>query len=359
MKKIFMFGILAMTCWNVNAQWGEPKKDPTYKVEAVQKINADIYQLAFNTENNNIYVAGPRGKFKVDNEKVSYPDKQYVYVLDGNTLVAKDSIAIENNFAALGVGINNRTQTLYVGHSFNQAITAIDLKSKKQTLIPSGRDKSKIREVVVDEVNNLVYVSDHGDPSIWVVDGKTNKFKTTISAPGSFPTGLAVDPVRNRIYTVDGSTPQGNVLAFDTKSHSSVGKWKTWGGNPLNIAIDYKNNRIFVVENGDSKVSVLDGKSGEIITKISLGQGASPVGLVYDTKNDLLYVAHREKQEVAVLDAKTYKLIERIPTKGLPNTIVLNPANGAIYVTNKAPHSFTGKAVVLENGNTVQKITKM
>jgi DNA-binding beta-propeller fold protein YncE len=359
MKNTIFFVTLLSVAMQAIAQRGQEKLPVTYKIEAVKQINADIYQLAFNPQKNEVYVAGPKGEFKSEKGKYTYPDKQYVYVLDGSTLNVKDSIALKDNYPPLGVGFNTKTQTIYVGHSFNQAITAIDLKNGKQTLIPSGNDKSKIREVVVDEAANLIYVSDHGDPSVWVVDGKTNTYKTAIAAKGAFPTGLVVDHTRNRVYTTDGSGPEGNVIAFDSKTLKESGKWKTWGSNPLNVAVDSRSNRLFISENGDNKVSVLNATTGELITKISLGKDAGPVGLVYDETRDVVYVAERTKKEIAVLDVKNYKLTERIPTEGLANTIVLDKTSGAIYVTNKAPFSWTGKAEVLENGNTVMKIVKM
>lgn len=361
MKKssIIFLSAFALAGTAATAQRGQEKLPVTYKIEAKKHINADIYQLAYNPQRSEVYVAGPKGEFSSENRKFTYPDKQCVYVLDAKTLAVKDSIFLDSNLPPLGVGINTKTQTLYVGHSFDQAISAIDLKSKKQTLIPSGREKSKIREIVVDEAANVVYVSDHGDPGIWVVDGKTNTYKTTISAPGAFPTGLNVDNNANKIYATDGSGPEGNVLVFDNKTQKETAKWKTWGSNPLNVSIDQKGSRLFVSESGDNKVSVLNSKTGELITKVSLGKDAGPVGLVYDEAKDVVYVAERKKKEIAVIDAKTYKVAERIPTEGLPNTIVLDKTTGAIYVTNKAPFSWTGKAEVLENGNTVMKIVKM
>ncbi len=354
-----LMGILSMSSLDLQAQRREAPNPVTYKIDIAQHINSNVYQLAQNPARNELYVVGINGKVSSENGTNVYKDKQYAYILDGKSLAVKDSVELPYNHPGLGLAVNTKTQTLYVGYTFNQAISAINLDTKKQTLIPSGNKESKIREIVVDETNNMVYVSDHGTGALWVVDGKTNTLKTMISKPGSFLLGLQVDPATSRIFTTDGSEPAGNVLVFDSKTHKEIGRWKTWGDNPINIAIDTKGNRLFVAEHRDHKVTVLDAKTGEIITKVVLGKENGPVGLVYDEAKDLVYVALRTKREVAVIDAKNYKLQERIPTEGLPNTIVLNKADGAIYVTNKAPFSRTGEAEVLKNGNTVMKIVKM
>ncbi len=346
-KSIAVLGF-SIVCLGGFAQQKEEAAPKMFKVDAVQKINASVYQLVHNPVSKSVYVVGPKGGFRAETD-------QFVYVLDDATLAVKDSINI-GKYTPFGLAINTKTQTLYVGHSIQQNISAVDLKTRKSTLIPSGREKSKIREIVVDEDRNLVYVSDHGDPSIWVVDGKTNKYLKTIAIPGTFPLGLSVDSRKGRIYTTDSGTMQGNVLVYDSKTNELVGKWKTWSYCPLNIALDLKNNRLFVSQSNDNNITVLDAGSGEIIDKVYLGYDASPIGLVYDEKSGLLFTANREKKEVAVIDTETYKVKERVPTEGLANTIVLDKNTGAVYVTNKSPRKADD---AIKKGDTVQKIVRI
>ena len=345
-KLAIALGLLAVG--TANAQ-STKQKAAEHEIVSNQKINASIYQLAYNTGNDHVYVVGPKGGFRDNNQE------QYVYVLKGQDLAVVDSIPLGAN-APFGVAINNKTQTLYVGHSMKQSISAIDLKTKKQTIIPSGREKSKIRELVVDEDNNMVYVSDHGDPSIWVVDGKTNTYKKTIAIPGAEVLGLNVDSKRGKLYATDANNMEGNVLVFDTKDYNLQSKWKTWSYCPLNIALDKDNNRLFVSQSNDNNITVVNGETGEIINKVYLGYDASPIGLVYDAKNNQVFVANRNKKEVAVVDMNAYKVSEKIPTDGLPNTIVINDKDGSVYVTNKDSRKADDD---ITNGNTVQKIKKI
>lgn len=341
MKKAF-FG-LAFIALQATAQ----EKPANYKIENVQKLNSELYQLVYNPTNNSVYVAGPKKGFSKDADN-------FVYVLDAKDLSLKDSIAI-GKYMPFGIALNNKTQTLYVGHSLQKAVSAIDIKSKKQTIIPNDKEKAKIREIVVDEVRNKVYVSDHGNPSIWEIDGKTNKLIKTIEQPGAYLLGLNVDAKRGKVYATDSQDMQGNVMVYNSESGKLESQFKTWSYCPLNIALDQVNNRIFVSQSNDNNVTVLDGNTGEIINKVYLGYDSSPIGLVYDAKNNLVYTANRNKQQVAVIDAKSYKVIETVATEGLPNTISLDPVSGAIYVTNKEAGK-KGKPVA--NGNTVMKIVK-
>jgi DNA-binding beta-propeller fold protein YncE len=345
MRKIFITACLAAFAMAANAQ---KKPEPTYKIEGVQKINAEVYQLVHNPANGNVYVVGPKAGFNKNAEN-------FVYVLNGSSLAVIDSISLGKKLP-FGIAINNKTQTLYVGHATQNAVSVVDIKSKTQKVIERGHEKGKIRELAVDEKRNLVYVSDHGHSSVWVIDGATNSLKAPLEYPDSYLLGLNVDADRGKIYTTDSNTMEGNILVFDSEKNQLVNKFKTWSYCPLNIAIDYKNNRLFVSQSNDNNVTVVDGNTGEIINKVYLGYDTSPIGLVYDEKLNVVYTANRSKKEVAVIDAKEYKVIERIPTLGLPNTISLDKKTGAIYVTNKTSRTPDEK---LTNTNAVVKITKI
>lgn len=318
-----------------------------FEIQHQQKLNNELYQLVYNPTNSSVYVAGPKAGFDKNAEN-------YIYVLDGQNLAVKDSISVGKH-RPFGIALNQKTQTLYVGHSFDSAISAVDLKTKKQTLIPSGKEKSKIREIVVDEKRNKVYVSDHGNPSIWEIDGKTNTYLKSFDIPGAYLIGLNVDADRGHVYGTDGSNMEGNILVFDSESGKLKNKYKSWSYCPMNIALDKPNNRIFVSQSNDNNITVINGHTGEIINKVYLGYDASPIGVLYDPTSNLIYAANRNKNEIAVINAVDYKVIDRIPTEGLPNTISLDPVSGAIYITNKKAGR-NGEPVA--NGNTVMKIIK-
>ncbi len=320
---------------------------PAYHVSGVQHVNAEVYQLVYNPTSKLVYVAGPKAGFNREAEN-------FIYVLDGATLAVVDSISVGKSLP-FGIALNNQTQVLYVGHSLQQSVSAIDLNTGRRQLIKSDREKAKIREIVVDETRNRVYVSDHGVPSIWVIDGASNAITNYLECPEGYILGLNTDPERGTVYTTDGSTMEGNILAFDADTHGPKGKFKTWSYCPLNIAIDQRRNRLFVSQSNDNNITVVDGDTGEIINKVYMGYDTSPIGLVYDAERDVLFTANRNKKEVAVVDAKTYAVTERIATNGLPNTLSADPATGAVYVTNKQAGRGGEK---VPNGNTVQKIEK-
>ena len=344
MKHIFLGAALTLASALVYGQ----ENSANFKIEQMQKLPNELYQLVYNPTNNLVYVAGPKKGFDRNAEN-------FVYVLDGQSLAVKDSIAL-GKYLPFGIALNNKTQTLYVGHSLQDAVSAIDLKSKKQQVISSGNKKSKIRELAVDEIRNKVYVSDHGNPSIWEIDGNSNTYVGAFEKEGAYLLGVNVDAQRGKVYGTDANTMEGNILVYNSESGNLEGQFKTWSYCPLNIALDKAGNRLFVSQSNDNNVTIVDGNTGDILQKVYLGYDSSPIGLVYDEKSKLLYTANRNKQEVAVINTDSYQVVERIATQGLPNTITLDPASGAIYVTNKQAGK---KGEPVENANTVLKINKI
>ncbi|MCT9623478.1 YncE family protein, partial [Curtobacterium sp. C2H10] len=61
------------------------------------------------------------------------------------------------------------------------------------------------REMVLDKQNHRLYVSGVAEKGVvWVVDTAKRAKIATISEMGEYPTGMAVDPLKNRLYVVNG-----------------------------------------------------------------------------------------------------------------------------------------------------------
>ncbi|HRQ49728.1 MAG TPA: hypothetical protein PLR74_04280, partial [Agriterribacter sp.] len=164
--------------------------------QVTQKVKPGkgLYEIVYSEKSNAVYVAsiGTRGQEGAGK----------VYALDPVTLAVKDSIDV-SAAPAFGLGLNEKTQTLYTSNTRSNSVHAIDLKSGKVVAtITHGKDKSHTREIVVDEKNNRVYVSDVGG-GIWVIDGKTNTFSHLIEDAGLSVTGLALNSRKAILYAID------------------------------------------------------------------------------------------------------------------------------------------------------------
>lgn len=304
--------LAAMACQQVSAQ----------KVTQKVKPGKGLYELVYSEKANAVYVAGTGARGQQGAGKV--------YKLDPKTLQVKDSIDV-SAAPAFGLGLNETTQTLYTSNTRANSVHAIDLKSGKVVAtIKHGKDKSHTRELVADEANNKIYVSDVGG-GIWVIDGKTNTFSHVIEKAGLSIAGLALDGKKGILYAIDMKSDK--VVSYDIKKDAVIDSFAAGSKGAINLVLDAKTNRLFVSNQGNGDVTVLDAASGKLLQTIPTGKGA--LGIAFSPAKNWVYVANRGEGTVSIIDAATYKVVSTVDTGSLPNTVTLDKKGNA-FVTNKA-----------------------
>ena len=288
-----------------------------------QKVGDGIYELVYSESDNSVYVASAGSR--------DVPG--HLYRLDATTLTVKDSIAVTGN-SPYGLTINPKTSTAYSSNTRSNSVTAFDLKNKKVAgIIQPAFDKSHTRELVADEKNNKIYVSDVGGGSkIWVIDGKKNTLEKVIENTGKSTTGLAVDADQQKLYATNMGT--NSVVVIDLKTSAVVDSFATGGESSINLVLDKAKGRLFVANQKSNNVTVIDLKTKQVIKTIPAGEGT--LGIAFDEKRNRVYTANRQSGTVTVINAENYDVIDNIKTGGTyPNTVTINKKDGSIYVTNK------------------------
>lgn len=313
------------------------------------KVGKGLYEIAVDHSDGAVYVAS------VGERDLLGP---YIYKLDPKTLFATDSIAL-GDIPGFGLGINQKTRTLYTSNTRSNSVHAIAIKTGKLlATISNGAEKSHTREIVVDERNNKVYVSDVGDPStIWVIDGKTHQYLYSLEDAGKTATGLAINSKKGLLYVT--AMGDNEVLVYNTKTREKVKSFPSGSESPINIAFDQKGDRLFITDSKNSVLTALDASTGELLQKITVGE--NPIGVSFDAKRNRIYTANRQGKSLTVIDGNTYAVIKDIPTDGLSNTVAINPKTGTAYVTNKQVGTRVREGQTppapLTNGDTVSLIT--
>jgi len=88
---------------------------------------------------------------------------------------------------------------------------------------------------------------------------------------------------------------------------------------------------MYVTNNDDSTVSVIDTNTNTVIGTIPVG--ANPQGIAYDL-NQTIYVANIGGITVSVIDTNTNTIIDTIPVGNQPSDLAFDPLHERIYVTN-------------------------
>lgn len=294
-------------------------------IEKTAKIEAGLYELVVSPSSGTVYVAatGKRGE-----------NAAQVIALDAKTLQQKQSIDVSAE-PLFGLGLNEKTQTLYGTATRNGAVAAVDLKSGKVVATIKEGDRAHVREAIVDERANRVYVSLVGDEkssAVWVIDGKTNTLAHIIAVPTKSLTGIALDAKRNRLYGTGMGAAE--IVVIDLKKKEITQRWPAGGESPTNIAYDAKSDRLFVANQKSGSLTVLSARDGKLLKSVPTGEGA--LSVAFNPAANQVYVANRVAGTLSVVDAKSYEVVAQLPTGTLPQTIAVDRKNNLVYVSNKA-----------------------
>ncbi len=100
-------------------------------------------------------------------------------------------------------------------------------------------------------------------------------------------------------------------------------------------------HRLFVTNEGDNTISVIDSRSHELIKTIEIG--GRPRGVGFSPDRSLVYVALGDDDAIGVIDTQSMEILRRIPSGSDPEAFDVHP-NGNIYLSNED----AGLASVLE-----------
>ena len=216
--------------------------------------------------------------------------------------------------APFQVAENPVTRTLYVGHfgTTDNTVSVIDTTACNQhhltgcnqtwPTVPLGNAP---RFLGVNTITNSIYVSNRGDGTLSVINGATCNRSNTSSCSQAQPT------------TVVGNTPQ-------------------------QIAVDESTNRIYVENQSDGTVSVIDGShcngtdvSGCNQAWPTIAVGASPQGLGFNPRNHTLYVTNTDDNTVSVINTTSQNVVATFPAGAAPRAVGIVFDRNTVFIGNR------------------------
>ncbi|REC95487.1 YncE family protein [Kushneria indalinina] len=323
-------------------QQGTTQQDASEQIVTQKDIDQGLYELVFSPSQQSIYVAATGGFGEGESDNYGENEGGSIYRLNSQTLEVEETIALDQK--PFGLALNEKTHTLFVGHTLDKSVTAINLEDNTTRHLALATEEEKAqakeddvfgpnpRQLSVDEQSNTLYMTGVGDKSVlWVIDGDNLALTDTIEGFGTWATGLAVDHDGRRIYV---STMKDNaVRAVDMDSHEIIAQWPTGGEGPLNLALDVERHQLYVTNAGSGNVTVLDTQNGKLKDTFESGEGALALML----EGDRLYVTNRKAKTVTIYDRDSHKLLDTVQTPLMPNSLMAISDTSGVYVSLKQP----------------------
>ncbi len=261
------------------------------------------------------------------------PQNPRLYVTHGNRVEVLDTAsgkivgAITGLQGTHGVAFDDADKYGYISDGRANAVVVFDRATLKTVAsIPAGTNPDGI---AYEPVTKTVWAFNGRSKNVSVIDTTTQKVVATIALPGKpeFPQadgkGLVFDTIEDT----------NQIVRLDAAGRKVTATWPIPGcESPSGLAIDPVKRRLFPVCDG-KKMAVVDADSGKVLATPAIGEGPDAAG--FDPAHSLAFASNGEGT-LSVVDAAggDYKTLEEVATQKGGRTMAFDPHNGKVYIVS-------------------------
>ncbi|TEU11381.1 MAG: hypothetical protein E3J21_23720 [Anaerolineales bacterium] len=176
---------------------------------------------------------------------VTMHDSAQLAVIDASTNTVSETVSVGNGPNGVAYNHNPTADKIYVANYDDDTVTILDGGTRALITTVTVPDGTEPAHIAANPLTNKVYVTYHGSGKVGVIDGDTNAI-SMIDIYSAGPYGITVDTVRNLIYVVSITVPDGdapNLVTIDgADDQVQPGDWghvaiKQWDGSlvPLRV----------------------------------------------------------------------------------------------------------------------------
>jgi YVTN family beta-propeller protein len=245
------------------------------------------------------------------------------------------------------LSVDQNSGLVYVTNPKSDTISVIN--GKRNDLIKQINVPNEPTDIAIDPKNNLIYTS-HRDKTISVIQKDNlmnvlNPFIKQIPILESIVAykqirsiqleafSLGIDSDHSKLYV---TSPPNIVYIVDTNTGKILNETKV-GKIPIDVYVDSKLNKVYVANQEDNTVSVINGTNYDILENITIGK--SPSSMVFNPNDNKIYVANKGDNTVSVINGTNYDIIQTLSVGKSPSSMVFNPNDNKIYVANKGDNT--------------------
>src|SRR3954464_1809196 len=204
--------------------------------------------------------------------------------------------------------------------------SVVDLKTLKTiSKIDTGENPDAF---AYDGKRGEVYLFNHSGGSATVIDAKNAKVVATIQLGGE-PEFGASDDAAGRVYV--NLEDKSEVAVIDAAKHEVVARWPLAPGTePTGIALDVAHHRLFSTCH-NKMMEMVDTTNGKVVASVPIGVGVD--GCAFDDASQLAFASCGEgTTTIAKEEGDKLTTVQTLKTERSARTMAIDPKTHRIYL---------------------------
>jgi len=260
------------------------------------------------------------------NQKLFVSHGSQVNVVDLKT--GKQNSVIPSTEGVHGIAIANDLNKAFISCGKDSSVTVVDLTTFKLIAKITGTGKNP-DAILYDPFSKKVFTFNGRSSNATVIDAVTLKVLVNIPLSGKPEFSQADGKGKIYVNIEDKST----IAIVNTVSLKVEKEWSIAPGEePSGLALDIVNHRLFSVC-GNKMMTVSDPLSGKVITTVPIGDGCD--GVAFDSATKRIFASNGDGTMTVVqqVSADQYRVLENIPTQQGARTITVNKTTHHLYLS--------------------------
>jgi DNA-binding beta-propeller fold protein YncE len=221
--------------------------------------------------------------------------------------------------------IDPSTHTLWISHMDASPLLAFDLVTRKitKTIAAPG-----VHGVIAVPQIHRVYASATAAHEVLTIDARTGAVLASAPA-GSYPDGLAYDPVQHRVFVSDESGGVETVITSSGRRIATI----PLGGAAGNVQFDAVTDHVLADVQSRDEIAVIDPRSNRIIRRIHVPNCANDHGLLIDSPHRIAFVACDGNAKLLTLNLRTMTFTGTFAVGQSPDVLAFDRVKRRLYVS--------------------------
>jgi DNA-binding beta-propeller fold protein YncE len=245
-----------------------------------------------------------------------------VNILDPKT---GDSVGvIPNTTGVHGIAFDESRGKGYTSNGRLNTVTVFDLKTF--AVLGQIATSANPDAIMYDPYSKTIITCNGRGHNLTIIDAATGTATDSIALDGKPETAVSDNAGKIFVNIED----KNKISVVDIRKKAVIASYPLGAESPTGLEIDRKTKRLFA--GCDKQLVVMDATTGEVVTKLPIGDGCDGVG--FDEHKGLVFASCGEGKLTVIKEnsASSFAVLENVPTKRSARTIAVDSHSHAVYL---------------------------